>query len=232
MSKEKFEELIIEKYPDTYDLETKIIELGDGLQSNLDKFYEKYCKIGRNFECLYYEHISDFGVSRCKDCGTVIFVKEDDDFCISDWRCPICVEHKIFGFEYWTKEQIEQDEIKQNTIELYAKMKAQQDKDDERYKKTGLYNFQLFKKEFVFGMNFIVIEISTSYSMEINFSKKKDKDSIFYTEKFRMRIPLSPRAFYSQFIYKHTGKCHPDLRSKWFIGKPVEITWKAKEEEN
>lgn len=37
--------------------------------------------------------------------------------------------------------------------------------------------------------------------------------------KKKIHIPLNLYAFYIQFIYKHTGKCHKDLRSKYYIGK-------------
>lgn len=35
-------------------------------------------------------------------------------------------------------------------------------------------------------------------------------------------IPLNWYAFYLHFIYSHTGKCHKDLRSKFYIGKARE----------
>jgi hypothetical protein len=35
----------------------------------------------------------------------------------------------------------------------------------------------------------------------------------------QIHIPLCWDAFYIQFIYTHLGKCHPDIRSKFYIGK-------------
>jgi hypothetical protein len=47
-----------------------------------------------------------------------------------------------------------------------------------------------------------------------------NKESAIWTK--QIIIPLSFYAFYIQFIYQHLGKCHPDLRSKYYIGKPRE----------
>jgi hypothetical protein len=44
--------------------------------------------------------------------------------------------------------------------------------------------------------------------------------------KKEIHIPLCWNAFYIQFIYKHLGKCHPDLRSKFYIGKARKINSK------
>lgn len=54
---------------------------------------------------------------------------------------------------------------------------------------------------------------------------KLDKDfddTTIYTLKHSISIPLSFYSFYIKFIYPHLGKCHPDLRSKFYIGKPIE----------
>ncbi len=44
-----------------------------------------------------------------------------------------------------------------------------------------------------------------------------DYEAAFWRKK--IQIPLSLSGFYIQFIYRHLGKCHPDLRSKYYIGK-------------
>src|SRR5665647_1474751 len=38
----------------------------------------------------------------------------------------------------------------------------------------------------------------------------------------QIHIPLNWYAFYIQFIYHHTGECHKDQRSKFYIGKARE----------
>ena len=40
--------------------------------------------------------------------------------------------------------------------------------------------------------------------------------------KRQIHIPLNWRAFYIQFTYRHLGKCHKDLRSKFYIGRAKE----------
>ena len=44
----------------------------------------------------------------------------------------------------------------------------------------------------------------------------------FATGKIHFSIPITWKAFYIQFIYKHTGSCHKDLRSKFYVGKARE----------
>lgn len=55
------------------------------------------------------------------------------------------------------------------------------------------------------------------------FEDKDFPDDARWTKK--IMIPLNLYSFYLQFVYKHLGKCHPDLRSKYYIGKPVEESW-------
>lgn len=50
----------------------------------------------------------------------------------------------------------------------------------------------------------------------------KEFDVNVYTLKHTLTIPLSLHTFYISYIYPHLGKCHPDLRSKFYIGKPIE----------
>ena len=49
------------------------------------------------------------------------------------------------------------------------------------------------------------------------------EDQDVYINKRSITLPLNFYAFYILYIYKHLGKCHPDLRSKFYIGKPVEM---------
>lgn len=56
---------------------------------------------------------------------------------------------------------------------------------------------------------------------EIVINKWERVDDTFISTKAK-HIPLNFYAFYILHIYKHLGKCHPDLRSKIYIGKPRE----------
>lgn len=50
----------------------------------------------------------------------------------------------------------------------------------------------------------------------------KDKDINLFVLKKWIHISLNLKAFYIAHIYPHLGKCHKDLRSRWYIGTPVE----------
>lgn len=52
--------------------------------------------------------------------------------------------------------------------------------------------------------------------------KDKEEDINTYILIKTIHVPLSFHSFYIMFIYPHLGKCHPDLRSKFYIGKPIE----------
>ena len=58
---------------------------------------------------------------------------------------------------------------------------------------------------------------------------KRNEDDLFVLKKW-ITISLTLHSFYLLHIYPHLGKCHPNLRSKFYIGKPIEKTWKNKEE--
>ena len=43
----------------------------------------------------------------CLDCGTIIKSDHSDPFCITDWKCPACIQQDNFRFRYWTKSEID-----------------------------------------------------------------------------------------------------------------------------
>lgn len=52
----------------------------------------------------------------------------------------------------------------------------------------------------------------------------KDKDSnLIFVNRRWIKLPLNWYAFYILYIYKHLGKCSPNIRSKFYIGKPREM---------
>lgn len=56
------------------------------------------------------------------------------------------------------------------------------------------------------------------YRLEIRFWKRTE-DAVMLRLTRCLNIPLSFYSFYISYIYPHLGKCHPDLRSKYYIGK-------------
>lgn len=204
---------------------------------SLDTFLEIYRKkSGESFESIYYEHCTLENVIRCTECGTVIFTTEDE------WydellKCPTCTGYKTH-FEYWTKEEIESDEKKQNTIKFFKDVMIQKEEEyKRRQRRNGKYDWQIANKEFrgkklFLGFHLECDNITKSYFKGLRLCIDiGQKDGMGYVCKKHIRIPLSWSQFYIQFIYPHLGKCHPDLRSKWYIGKPIENTW-DKEKEN
>ena len=102
---------------------------------------------------------------------------------------------------------------------------------ERRKKRNGKYDwqigskkihFKLYSVEFCLECNDITKSYFKGLRLDINIWKKENRDDISSTLHKHFTIPLSWSQFYIQFIYRHLGKCHPDLRSKWYIGKAIE----------
>lgn len=221
----------LDEFPYVYNEEEEALyNKDDGTYlCSLDTFLEVYRKrSGESFESIYYEHGTLENVIRCTECGTVIFAREDEDY-DDHLKCPTCTDYKTY-FEYWTKEDIESDEKKQNTIEFFKEMtERKKEQYERRQRRNGKYDWQIANKEFrgkklFLGFYLECEDITKSYfkglRLNVNIGKK---DGMGYVIKKHIRIPLSWSQFYIQFIYPHLGKCHPSLRSKWYIGKPMEL---------
>lgn len=222
---DKFPYVYKEEEDGLYDKET-----GEYL-SSLDHFLDLYRKkSGESFESVYYDHIGLNDFIRCTECGTVIFAYEDESY-DPNLKCPTCTGYKTH-FEYWTKEDIESDPQKQLEISHLEEMTKMQIEQNERMKRrNGKYDWQIGSKEFGFKRYSISFElecdnITESYlkglRLDVNIWKKEKLDDIcnYWVKCFT--IPLSWHQFYIQCIYRHLGKCHPSLRSKWYIGKAKE----------
>lgn len=206
-------------------------ETGEYL-SSLDTFLDSYRKnTGQSFESVYYEHVALFSVIRCTECGTVIFTYEDESY-DPHLKCPVCTDYKT-DFEFWTKEDIDSDETKQAAIKHYKEMTDYQIEQDKRIqRRKGKYDWQIavkkfYGKKYSLSLSLECDDITKSYfkglRLDVNIGQKEKEDDIGYIIKHFFTIPLSWSQFYTQFIYRHLGKCHPDLRSKWYIGKAREI---------
>lgn len=199
--------------------------------SSLDHFLELYRKkSGESFENIYYEHVSLQNFIRCTECGTVIFAYDDESH-DPHLKCPTCTGYETY-FEYWTKEDIDSDPQKQLEIRHLEEMTKMQIEQNERMKRrNGKYDWQIGSKKFRFKRYSISFElecddITKSYlkglRLDINIWKKEKQDDLCRFLRKHFTIPLSWHQFYIQFIYCHLGKCHLDLRSKWYIGKAKE----------
>jgi uncharacterized Zn finger protein (UPF0148 family) len=227
ITKSEFIKYLTEKLQYTYNQSEDTLIDKEGYSINVDTFLDKYKKkTGQSFECIYDEHACLVSVLKCTECGTVIFEHYDEDY-EPHLKCPTCTDYKT-GFKYYTKEEIEQDEDKQKEIDMYYKFTQMQKEADERYIKRGnLYDFEKTQEYTIFKTkNYKVkaqIKGFSKWDLFIEINVWKRNDDISYTGKKHIKIPLSPYSFYIQFIYKHLGICHKDLRSKWYIGTPREL---------
>lgn len=205
-------------------------ETGEYL-SSLDHFLELYRKkSGESFESVYHDHVGLRDFIRCTECGTVIFAFEDESY-DPNLKCPICTGYKPH-FEYWTKEDIDSDPQKQLEIIHLEEMTKMQIEQNERIKRrNGKYDWQIGSKEFRFKRYLISFElecddVTVSYlkglRLDVNIWRKEKVEDLGKILYKHFTIPLSGYQFYIQFIYRHLGKCHPSMRSKWYIGKAKE----------
>lgn len=182
---------------------------GDYLCS-LDEYLEVYRKkSGESFESIYYEHAFLQDVLRCTECGTVIFTWDDERY-DPHLKCPTCTDYKTH-FEYWTKEDIESDKSKQDTIKyLKEEMEYKVERDKRIKRRNGKMDWEIAVKKFYGKKRFLKIalecdDITKSYfrglRLKIEIGKKDDGNDITYTINKFITIPLSWSQFYIQYIY-------------------------------
>lgn len=205
-----------DKLPYIYKEEEDALYKKDGSYlCSLDEWLELYCKkSGESFESIYYEHGSLLNVLRCTECGTVIFTTEDEDY-DPRLKCPTCTDYKTH-FEYWTKEDIESDEEKQEIIEHYKKITEWKIERDKRIKRrNGKHDWEIAVKKFYGKKLYLSLtlecdDITKSYfkglRLKINFGKKEYKDDPTYTVNKFFTIPLSWSQLYFQIMYKFKYK--------------------------
>ena len=176
-----------------------IYDENGNLLYTLDDFLKEYRKkYGQSFESIYYEHVSLQNVLRCTECGTVIFTTEDESY-DDNLRCPTCTDYHTC-FEYWTKEEIEADKSKQESIKAFEEMTAYQKEKSERIKKrNGKYDWEIANKKFYGKKIFLEFSLECDNIVESYFKGlrllvyigKKDDNGIGYTVRKCFKIPLS-----------------------------------------
>jgi hypothetical protein len=226
ITKTYFINYLVEKLSYTYNEKENALIDKEGYSINADTFFEKYKKkSGQSFECIYDEHVSLISILKCNECGTVIFTHYDEDY-EPNLKCPTNTDYKT-SFKYYSKEDIEQDENKQKEIDMYYKFTQMQKEANERYIKRGnLYDWEKTHEHTIFKFKNYKIKVqvkgSGKWDLYVEIRALKKNDDISYVSKKHIQIPLSPYTFYVQCIYPHLGICHKDVRSKWYIGKPIE----------
>jgi hypothetical protein len=224
--KTEFLNYLTEKMSYTYNKDNDILTDDKGNEINADQLFTSYKKkTGQSLECIHDEHVSCFSLLRCTECGTYIFEYYDEAY-EPNLKCPVCTNYKT-GFKYYTADEVKQDEHKQKEIDMYIKFAQLQREADERYEKRGgLNDWEKTHKKIIFNNKQYKITIQlvgfSKGDLEVEINIWKRANDYGYILKKCIKIPLSPHSFYIQFIYKHLGKCHKDLRSKFYIGKARE----------
>lgn len=157
-------------------------------------------KLHCDFECIFYEHATLDEVLRCKECGAVIFTGDDERY-DPNLVCPVCGGYK--HSHYWSAEDIANDVDKQKQIEAMKEyMEEKKRAEARREARGGLYDWELWKKDFYGEKYYLGIELYhlTGYDIEFRFGKKME-NSLMYTTTKHFKIPLSPRAIFILWIY-------------------------------
>lgn len=177
-------------------------------------------KLHCDFEVIYSCHPTLETTYRCKDCGTVIFAREDEDYEVN-LCCPVCSDYKT-GFEYWSGEEIKNDVEKQNTIDFLIQMQKEQEESYRRRKKrNGKCDWQIFKWRIKIPKRAIYFELQCD---DLFRSKLKglrlevrigEKDDFGYVIKKSFVIPLSIGAVKTAYrVHKHLKEKEKETTSR------------------
>lgn len=96
-----------------------------------------------DFECIHHCHVSLETTLRCRECGTVIFSRDDEEY-DHNLCCPTCGGYETH-FKYWTKEEIENDTQKADTIKFLEEWTKEENEAYERRKRRkGKYDSEIW----------------------------------------------------------------------------------------
>ena len=196
--------------------------------------FDYYCDRMRkslhcDFETIYYEHGFLQHIFRCKECGTVIFGYEDIERYDPDCRCPTCCgDASVCRYEYWTKEEIESDDEKKQTIRSLINLTEKQNREYERRKsRGGLYDWERWRK--ILKTKKHVLQITYVCSMYDGDTNTCPNPADKYLEieywksngdhVHRFNLPVNWYSFYLRYVYPYSKKCHPSLRKYHFWQK-------------
>ena len=126
---------------------------------SLDEFTQILRKrLHCNFEVIYSCHAFLSVIYRCKDCGTVIFAKEDESY-DSSLSCPTCGNYNTW-FDFWTAEEIADNAEKQKIIKMYEEMYHKQVEANKMYiERDYKYDWQVWSKKLTLHKYLIIIDL-------------------------------------------------------------------------
>lgn len=188
------------------------------------KEYTNYMrkKLHCSFESVYSDRCSLMDVIKCTECGTIIFSSDDYEEHDGRLKCPTCSDYKTH-FEFWTKEDIENDVRKQNTLKFYNDINERDDRIYKRKEKTGLENSELWKKTRKVDLDRIeyilkVFDFDSNKIRGLHFEKKlwtKEAEDSFTSTlntKRGYKIPLGWTYIYTMYIYSNLSKLKKKLQ--------------------
>lgn len=165
-----------------------------------------------DFEVIYYEHTLNQITYRCKECGTVIFAREDEDY-EHGLRCPVCSDYKT-KFEFWAGEDIKNSVAKQRSIDAMIMMEKDKTEADKRYMKRKKYDWQIWKGTIKLPNRAIFLDLECNnlfktklkgLRLEIHWAHK-DGASYIYKKNFRIPLSLSALKISIRIWRKTHGK--------------------------
>jgi len=211
-----------EKHPDTWfsiDEKDNIINKEDGeVVCSLDTFVDILRKKNHcDFESVYYCHATLQDTIRCKECGTVIFATDDEWGYDPNLCCPTCGGYKT-SLEYWTADEIENDQKKKNTIEFLEQMEREEIEAEKRRKKrNGKYDWQIGSCRIKLGNRALYFDLECDNLFRTKLRGLRlqvhwaHKDGISYYYKKNFTIPLSFSSLRIQ-IHIHSKKWKEENR--------------------
>lgn len=114
------------------------------LVCSLDEFLDMYRREAHcDFEVIYYCPVSLQVFYRCRECGTVIFSTDGEDYDHA-LCCPCCGNYET-SFQYWTAKDIDADPEKQKYITSLIRLQEEQNIKALHYKARGLHDWQVWK---------------------------------------------------------------------------------------
>jgi len=144
---------------------------------------------------------------RCKECGTVIFAREDESW-EPNLCCPVCSNYKT-SFEYWSGEDIAADKSKQEYIKGLEDLQREQDERYERRKKRkGKFDWQIARGRIKLYKRAIRwdLECDNLFKTKLKGLRLKihwlQKDGESYIFKKHFTIPLSLTALKRKLKYR------------------------------
>lgn len=165
-----------------------------------------------NFESVYYCHGTLQNTIRCCECGTVIFASDDSSDYDPNLKCPVCGKYETW-FEFWTKDEIESDKKKKDTIDFLEQMQREAIEADKRYVERGhLYDWQICKGAIKLLNKALYWELQCDNLFKTKFKGLRlqlnwsYKDGMCYISKKFWTIPLSISNLKSLIRYRKMKK--------------------------